>query len=198
VGAEDTGVVVDRGGGGGDEAGVAHGAEIFCGVEAEGGSVAESSGGDVVPGGSEGLGGVFDEYEVVVLLEGGERVPVGALAVEMDGEDGFDISCFGSAQEFSDSLGRKIEGGGVDISEKWCGAATEDGADGGEEAERSGDDGVAGADVGGGEGEPDGVGAAGTADGVRCGAGGCGGELEAGDLRAEDEVLGGADGFDGV
>ena len=83
-------------------------------------------------------------------------------------------------------------------AKRGCGAAAKDGADGGEEAERSGDDGVAGADVGGGEGEPDGVGAAGAADGVRCGADGGGGEFEAGDLRAEDEVLRGADGFDGV
>lgn len=52
--------------------------------------------------------------------------------------------------------------------------------------------------VGGGECEPDGVGSAGAADGVSGGAGFGGGGLEAGDLRAEDELLGGADGFDGV
>ncbi len=92
VGAEDAGVVVDCVGGGGDEAGVAHGAEIFCGVEAEGCGVAKGSCGDAVPGGSEGLGSVFDEEEVVVLFQEGECVPVGALAVEMDGEDGFDVA----------------------------------------------------------------------------------------------------------
>ena len=100
-------VVVDCGGGGGDEAGVSHGAEIFCGVEAEGGGVAEGSGGDVVPGGSEGLGGVLDEYEVVVLLEGGEGVPVGALAVEMDGEDGFGRCCQRGSGGPSQRLGRR-------------------------------------------------------------------------------------------
>ncbi len=49
-----------------------------------------------VPGGAEGLGGVFDEEQAgIVLLEGGEGVQVGALAVEVDGEDGL-----------ADSLGR--------------------------------------------------------------------------------------------
>ena len=75
---------------GGEQAGIAKGAEVFGGVEAEGGEVAERSGWSAVPGGSEGLGGVFDEEQVVALLQGGEGVPVGALAVEMDGEDGFD------------------------------------------------------------------------------------------------------------
>ena len=69
VSAEDAGVVVDCGGGCGDQAGVADGAEIFCGVEAEGCGVAEGSGGDAVPGGSEGLGSVFDEDEGVVVFQ---------------------------------------------------------------------------------------------------------------------------------
>ena len=68
VGAEGAGVVVDGGGAGGDQAGVSEGAEVFGGVEAEGGGVAEGSGGRFrrrgSPGGSEGLGGVFDEEEV--------------------------------------------------------------------------------------------------------------------------------------
>ncbi len=94
-------MVVDCGGGGGDEAGVSEGAEIFRGVEAEGGGVAEGSGGRAVPGGSEGLGGVFDEEEVVALLEGGEGVPVGALAVEVDGQDGLDLGAAGASRRSS-------------------------------------------------------------------------------------------------
>ena len=87
----------------------------------------------------------------------------------------------------------------------------EDSADGGEEAERTGDNGVLpvvgcglpvagwdqGADAGGGEGQPEGVGAAGTAYGVGDGAGLGGGCFKAGDLGAEDELLREADGFDG-
>ena len=47
--------------------------------------------GGSAPRGSEGLGGVFEDEEAgVVVLELGEGVHVGALAVEVDGEDGFD------------------------------------------------------------------------------------------------------------
>ncbi len=63
VSAQHAGVLVDVGGEGGEQAGIAQGTEIFGGVEAEGGEVAEGSGGDAVPGGSEGLGGVFDEQQ---------------------------------------------------------------------------------------------------------------------------------------
>ena len=60
-GAQDAGVIVDCRGDGCDEASVAHGAEIFCGIKAEGGGIAESAGGCSVPGGPEGLRGIFDE-----------------------------------------------------------------------------------------------------------------------------------------
>ena len=48
------------------------------------------------------------------------------------------------------------------------------------------------------QGQPDRIGAAGAADGVRHGAGSSGGLFEAGDLRAEDESLRGADRLDRV
>ena len=97
----------------------------------------------------------------------------------------------------SDGGGREIEGGGVDVGEEGAGSAAEDGADGGEEAERRGDNGVAGADPGGGHGQPQRVGAAGASYGMGYGAGFGGGVFEAKDLRAEDELLREADGFDG-
>ena len=118
VGSEGAGVVVDGGGAGGDEAGVSEGAEILCGVEAEGRGVAEGSGGDFVPGGSEGLGCVFDEEELVAVLKGGEGVPVGALAVEVDGEDGFDGWADVSAEDGLDGGGGEVEGSGVDVGEE--------------------------------------------------------------------------------
>ena len=72
----------------------------------------------------------------------------------------------------SAAAGGEVEGGGVDIGQAEVGAAAEDGADCGEEAEWRGDDGVAaGRLFAGGQGEPDGVCAAGAADGVRHGAG---------------------------
>ena len=54
------------------------------------------------------------------------------------------------------------------------------------------------ADSCGGEGEPQGIGAACTADGVGDGAGESYGTFETFDLRTEDELLGGADRLDGV
>ena len=96
-----------------------------------------------------------------------------------------------------DAGGVEVEGSRVDIGEQGRGTGAEDAADGGEEAEGRGDDGGAGADVEGGEGEPEGVGAAGAADGVGYAAGGGGGLLEAVDLGTEDEALTGTDGFDG-
>ncbi len=152
VGAEHAGAFVNVGGEGCDEAGVSEGAEVFGGVEAEGGGVAEGSGGDSVPGGSEGLGCVFDEEEVEAVFEGGKGVPVGALTVEVDGEDGADVVTARGAEELFCGCGGEIVGGGVDVDEEGGGSAAEDGADGGEEAEGGGDDGVAWADSGGGHG----------------------------------------------
>ena len=133
----------------------------------------------------------------MALLEGGEGVPVGALTVEVHGQDGFDGWAGVSAEDCFDGGGGEVEGGGVDVGEEGSGSAAKDGADGGEEAEGSGDYGVAGADAGGGHGQPEGVGAAGAAYCVRnMACGGCGG-FKAFDLWAEDEALGGADFFDG-
>ena len=90
VGAQRAGVGRQRRGARGEQAGVAHGGEVFGGVEAEGSSIAERASGSgiparEIPAGSEGLGGVFDQQEAgVILLDGGEAVPVGALAVEVD------------------------------------------------------------------------------------------------------------------
>ena len=142
VGSEHAGALVDVCREGGDEACVSEGAEVFGGVEGEGCGVAEGSGGGSVPGGSEGLGCVFDEEEVEAVLEGVECVEVGALAVEVDGEDGADVVVAGVAEEGFSGGGGEIEGGGVDVDEEGAGSAAEDGADGGEEAEGCGDGGV--------------------------------------------------------
>src|ERR1035438_2898882 len=74
---------------GGDHAGVAGGAQVLGGIKAEGGDVAEAPGFHSVPLGAVGLGGVFDELELALTSDTGKRGPVGWLAVEVDGEDGF-------------------------------------------------------------------------------------------------------------
>ncbi len=206
VGAEGAGAGVEGGGAGGDEAGVAEGGEVFSGVEAEGGGVAEGACGDGVPGGAEGLGGVLDEQEAGMLeLEGDEGVEVGALTVEVNGEDGLDVGAAG--EDLGGGGGGEVEGEGVDVGEEGNGAGTEDGGGGGEEAEGGGDDelgfgGCVGeavvADAGGRECEPEGVGAAGAADGVGGGAGEGGGGFEGGDLGAEDELLRSEGGLEGL
>ena len=59
---------------GGDHAGVAGGAEVFGGIKAEGGDVAESAGFHAMPLGTPGLGCVFDQLETVFLGEAGKGV----------------------------------------------------------------------------------------------------------------------------
>jgi len=185
----------------GQQSSIAEGGEIFGGIEAEGGQIAERSSRGFSPGCAEGLSSIFDEKQIVAFGEGGEGVPVGALAVEVDGQDGFDLRrgrgvLMGGDAGF-DRFGGEVEGDGVDVGQKGLGSAAEDGADGGEEAEGGSDNGIAGADVGGGEGQPEGVGSAGAADGVGHVAGLGGGTLEGVYGRAEDELLGGADLLDG-
>ena len=124
VGVEGAGAAVDLSVRGGDEARVAEGGEVFCGVEAEGGGVAEGAGGTGWLAGRgplapEGLGGVFNEEQSgVVALEGGEGIPVGALAVEVDGQHGSDVLAGVAAQDFGDRLRREVEGAGIDVGEE--------------------------------------------------------------------------------
>ena len=74
----------------------------------------------------------------------------------------------------------------------------ENGTDASEKAEWRCDDSISGADVGGRQGEPDGVGSAGAANGMGHSAGLRGSLLEAGNLGAEDESLRAADSFNGI
>jgi len=86
--AQHAGALGDFIGVGGDHAGVARGAEILGGIKAEGGGVTERTGFDPLPLGSPGLRGVFDELEIALFCDAGEGREIGALAVEMDGQNG--------------------------------------------------------------------------------------------------------------
>jgi len=161
------------------------------------GGAAERAGTAPAPGGAEGLRGVFHDDQLALLRDLRERVHVGALPVEVDGQDGLEPGGEIAGEPVLEALGREVQGLGVDVDEDSASAGADDGADGGEEAEGRGEDFVAGADAAGGEREPDGVGAGGAAD-----AGGRAGELrgallEGFQLRAEDELLGFADAVDG-
>ena len=174
---------------GGDHAGVACGTEVFGGIEAEGGDVAEGSGFDSTPLGAPGLGGVFDEREVALLGDAGEGSPVSTLAKEVNGEDGADGVSLGAVESGFDGGGGKVEGFRVDIGEDGSGPGAKDGAYGGEKAEGCGEDGGIGADSGGGQGEPEGVGSGRAANCVGYPQLPGGGLLKLGDLLAKDKLL---------
>ena len=116
--AERTGPAVELQAGCGDETSVAEGCEVFCGIEAEGGGVTERAGWTPIPRRSKGLGGVFQKEDSgVIALQGSEAIPIGALAVEVDGDDSFDRVAFVAAKKFGDAVGREVEGAGVNVGE---------------------------------------------------------------------------------
>ena len=115
--------------------------------------------------------------------------PIGALAVEMNGQDGADKCALRPIQYRFDGLGVQVEGGGLDVGQHRGGAGPENRAGGGEKAERGGDDSVAGADAGGGQRQPEGIGAGGAAQCVGHAQLPGSGALKGGYLLAKDELL---------
>lgn len=73
---------------GGNRTGVADGAEVFAGVEAETCCVAPVAGFFAVDLCAVGLGGVFQYQQVMTLRDAHDGRHVGELTVEMDGQDG--------------------------------------------------------------------------------------------------------------
>ena len=53
----------------------------------------------------------------MIALQGSEAIPIGALAVEVDGDDSFDRVAFVAAKKFGDAVGREVEGAGVNVGE---------------------------------------------------------------------------------
>src|ERR1017187_6548620 len=99
VGAQGARVGRELRAGRGEKAGVSEGGEVLGGVEAERGGGAEGACGAATPRCAEGLGGVLDQKKSrAVASYGSEGVPVGALAVEVDGQDGVDVAACGAAQ----------------------------------------------------------------------------------------------------
>jgi len=107
--------------------------------------------------GAPGLRGVFDQLETVVSADFRESVPVGALSIEVDGQDGFRICGCGRVEGAPDRVRIEVECEGVDVSQDGLRAGPQDGAYRCEEAERGGQDGIAGADLCGSEGQPQGI-----------------------------------------
>ena len=87
----------------------------------------------------------FDKEEAGVFsFQGGEGVPIGALAVQMHGENRFDVAFRPGGEDFGYGVRSEVEGQGIDVREETAGPGAEDGAGAGEEGERRGDDGVLG------------------------------------------------------
>ncbi len=174
---------------GDDHAGVAVGAEVLGRIEAETAHTAETAGALALVLGAERLGSVLDEDQVVALGDVPERLHVGALAEQVDDEDGA-----GARRDLVLDLERvEVVGERVDVAEDGAGAGAADGAGGGEEGEGGQDDLVAGAEVQGVQGQRQGVGAGAAADAV--GDAAIAGQLvlQGGDLGSEDDLSGGED-----
>ena len=69
-----------------DGPGFAEGSEVLAGIEAETASRAQRAGLPVFIGGAVGLAGVFDDDKLVLPGDLEDRVHVGRLAVEVDGD----------------------------------------------------------------------------------------------------------------
>ena len=144
-------------------AGVARRAQVLGGIKAEGGGVAQRARFHSLPLRAPGLGGVFNQLQPMLLSKTGKGGPVGALAVEMHGQNGSDGRAARAIQNRFDGGGLQIEGGRVDVGQQQRRSGAQNGADRGEKAEWRGDDGIAGTDAGGGQRQPERVGARGAA-----------------------------------
>ena len=107
----------------------------------------------------------------------------------MHGQDGADGCALWAVQNPLDGGRVQIECVGVDVGQQCGGSGAEDGADRGEEAERGGDHGYAGADAGGGQCQPQRVGARGAAQRVGHAQMLLGGALKGGYRLAQDKLL---------
>ena len=72
---------------GGHAAGIAQGAQVFAGVKAEPGGIAQTACAAALVGGTVSLGSILDDLQAVGTGDLQNRVHVGALAVEVHSHD---------------------------------------------------------------------------------------------------------------
>ena len=182
---------------GGHQTCIAVRAQIFCGVKAEGGGDSQRSRFAVLPRPPDCLGRIFDQGKLVLVRETLKRVHVGALAVEVNWQQGANFVGSAGTQLSIDAGGIEIQGAGIDIGKHGARAGPHNGAGRGEETEGGGDDGVAGLNSGRGQREPQGIGSGSAADGG--GGAGEGGDfaLQRLHLLAQNEMLRITNPFDG-
>jgi hypothetical protein len=166
--------------------GLTEGAEVFAGVKAKAGGMAEGSDALALVFGAMGLTGILDDGELVIPGETQDGIHIGGLAEEVDRDNGFGAGSEGGGEEG----GIEIAGRFIDIDEGGGGTGEGDGFGGGHEGGGSGDDLISGSDAEGQEGEPEGIGSIADGDGMGGLAEGGEGFLEAGDERAAGEGAG--------
>src|SRR5208282_1515700 len=170
----------------GDDARVSVSAEVFRGIETEGGGYAERARTASAPLGANRLGGVLDDCNLellgifmnIFMNYAVECVHVGALAVEMDGKNGADILGLRWSgvpvaeapilQLGTDQRRIEIQGAGIDVHEDRRCARPHDCAGRGKEAEWGGDDRVPGLYPGGDERQPERLRSRRTTHGTGC------------------------------
>ena len=178
-----------------DHSCIAEGSEVFGGVEGEPAGLADGTGGSEGVAGAEGLSGVFEDGDTQWAREVEDGVHIGALAEEVDGNNGFGLRILGeSGGEGGDG---KVKGGGIDIDEDGSGAEAGDATGGGEESVWGSDDDITGGDIEGHEKEELGICATGASDGVGDADIIGDGFFKGFSMGAEDEGLGIGDRFDG-
>ena len=120
---------------GGDRAGLAEGAEVLAGIEAEAAGHTEGAGFAALVEGAVRLAGILDHRQAVPPGDLQDRVHVGRLPEKMDREDGLGPRRDG----LLDQVGVHGVGLLVDIDEDRLGPAVGDGLGGGHEGARDGD-----------------------------------------------------------
>ena len=169
-----------------DRAGVGERAEIFSGIKTDARRVAERARGAVGRASAVGLRGVFEDEEAAARGEGVERGHVGALAVEVDRQEGFRAR----REEGGGAGGVEVVGALVAFARDGARAGVRDGEPRGDVAVGGHDHFVAGADPARHEDELQGFETVGHADAVR-GADGAGVFLlEGGEFAAEEKLAG--------
>jgi hypothetical protein len=105
--------------------------------------------GEEVGGGAQSLRGVLDHGHVERRAGGQDRVVVGALAVQVDGDHrgGQPVLRRPGGERLGEQRGVHLPGGGVGIDERRVGAHVGDGVGGGGEGQRGGEHLVAGSDA---------------------------------------------------
>lgn len=170
---------------GGHHAGVSRATEILGGEEAEAIDESHGSGGTALELGADGLGGILDDGDSMASGDLEDGVHARALAEKVDRQDGPGARGDGGLELLDIEI--EIVGANIDIDGP--GAEPGNGAGRREEGKGDGNDLIALADAEGHEGQEQGIGAGGAADGVPDTAIGGRLLLESLDLRAHDELL---------